>query len=99
MANIEAVKQACLPNIDQETLKWLRDFCAWKRGKFENIELFRIGYILEYLDTHAIDYFFITRNYDQLKALLLAYSETYGEVEGITRLIADLGPSLGAEQA
>lgn len=90
--DLEEAKAATLPHIDQETLDWLVTFCSWKRKKVERLDQFRIGYILDYMDTHAIDYYFITRNLGFLRTLLTAYSETYGEVEGIAKMIEDLTP-------
>jgi hypothetical protein len=88
--DIEAIKNQTLPHIDSETLRWLADFCSRKRRKAASAESFGIDGILEYMDTHAVDYYFIQRNYNYLKTLVGAYGETYGRVEGIDRLIADL---------
>ncbi|MBF0482722.1 MAG: hypothetical protein HQK81_04960 [Desulfovibrionaceae bacterium] len=88
--DIEAVKKQTLPFIDDETLRWLNDFCSRKRRKISSPENFGIDSILEYMDTHAVDYYFIQRNYSYLKTLVGAYGELYGRVEGIDRLLADL---------
>jgi len=84
--DIEAIKKQTLPNIDGETRRWLADFCSRKRRKIPSPESFGIDGILEYMDTHAVDYYFIQRNYSYLKTL----GEAYGRIEGIDRLIADL---------
>jgi len=88
--DIETIKKQTLPNIDQETLRWLADFCSRKRRGPASADTFGVDSILEYMDTHAVDYYFIQRNYTYLKTLVGAYGEQYGRLEGIDRLIADL---------
>jgi hypothetical protein len=87
--DIETIKRETLPNIDGQTLRWLSDFCARKRRKLPP-ESFGADDILAYMDTHAVDYYFIQRNYTHLNALLSAYVERYGRIEAVDRLIADL---------
>jgi hypothetical protein len=88
--DIEAIKHQTLPYIDGETRRWLAQFCARKRRADAARESFGIDGILAYMDTHAVDYYFIQRNYSYLKTLVGAYGETYGRVEGLDRLLADL---------
>lgn len=80
--------------IDEETRRWLRDFPSWKRRKAERPEEVTIHFLLGYMAERCYDYYFIQRNYSQLVPLLESYAAQYGEVDGLTRLVADAGSSL-----
>ena len=86
----EAIIRSEMENIDEETLKWLLEFSTWKRRKAENPSDVNIRFLLEYMAKRLYDYYFLHRNYVHLVPMLEAYSDEFGNVEGLSRLIKDL---------
>lgn len=93
--DIAVITKSAMENIDEETLKWLFEFTTWKRRKSANPEDVHIRFLLEYMAKHLYFYYFIHRNYTYLVPLLEAYEAAYGNVEGLTRLIAVVKQRLG----
>jgi len=93
----ESLIQWELDSIDEETLKWLYDFTSWKRRKAEHPQDVNIPFLLDYMAARLYDYYFIQRNYSCLVPLLKAYSNDFGDVDGLTHMIADLRTRLGKE--
>ena len=85
-----ATKQFLIDNLDDETRRWLFDFCTWKRRKIASIDELSISFLKNYMDVRLYDYYYIQSNYTTLVPLLKSYQESHGEVEGITALIEDL---------
>ena len=86
----EATKQFLIDNLDDETRRWLHDFCAWKRKKVSSADELSIKFLKEYMDMRLYDYYFIQSNYMTLIPLLEAYNQSHGNVGGVTALIGDL---------
>ena len=95
--DIEARIQSEMASIDEEALRWLLEFSTWKRRKAEKPEDVHIRFLLEYMAQRVYDYYFIQRNYTHLVSLLEAYAQTFGEVEGLTRMIEDLAARLAKD--
>lgn len=83
-------KRGLIASLDEETRRWLYDYCNWKRRKVSDKGDFTLSFLKQYIDTHLYDYYFIQRNYTTFVPLLEAYSRSHGEVEGIDALLKDL---------
>ncbi|WP_173080387.1 hypothetical protein [Fundidesulfovibrio magnetotacticus] len=90
----DATKRFLIDNIDDETRRWLHDYCTWKRRKVASPGELSISFLKSYMDARLYDYYFIQRNYSTLVPLLDAYKQSHGEVDGVTALIGDLAPTI-----
>ena len=90
----DATKRFLIDNLDDETRRWLHDYCAWKRRKVSSLDELNIPFLKAYMDTRLYDYYFIQRNYTTLVPLLEAYQESHGDVDGVTALLGDLAAAL-----
>jgi len=90
----EATKRFLIDSLDDETRRWLRDYCTWKRRKVASPEELSIPFLKAYMDTRLYDYYFIQRNYTTLIPLLEAYQQSHGDVDGVTALVEAVAKAL-----